>query len=90
MSLLSRAPAPTAPRQRTSMVHDIAIRNTSTVGMERTELPHPDEDYAFERDRALTKVTPAGIQPLSPEETKIQHKGAKKILKKLATHALKG
>ena len=72
------------------MVHDIAIRNTSTVGMERTELPHPDEDYAFERDRALTKVTPAGIQPLSPEETKIQHKGAKKILKKLATNALKG
>ena len=89
MSLISRPSAPTSAATPLSAdVKGIQIKNTSTTGMERTELPHADEDYAFERDRALTKVTPAGIQPLSPEETKQQHKGSKKILKKFATSAL--
>lgn len=86
MSLVTRVSAPS--QARSTVVRNVTIKNTSTTGMERTELPHPDDDYAFERDRALTKVTPAGIQPLSPEETKLQHKGAKKILKKFATSAL--
>lgn len=66
----------------------VQIKNTSVVGFERTELPNPDNDYEYERQRAKTKMTPEGLKPLTKEETHEEHQMTKALLKKFTKEVL--
>ena len=85
MTLLSLKAAPqNNPKAKT--IDGITIGSLSPVGIPRTELPFPDDDYSFERDRAKTKNTPEGLMPVPHAECKKEHKLSKKLLKKYASN----
>jgi hypothetical protein len=58
------------------------------VTTERVELPTTDIDYEAERIRAVEKLTPEGVKPLTDGETSCEHKLTKKLLKKAASNVL--
>lgn len=86
MSLADRKAAPTSASTPTlAEVSNVPLKNTSTVGFPRTEI-QGDEDYAFERERATTKMTPEGLKPLTKEEQHEEHHRTKELLKKFAAN----
>ncbi|OHS93320.1 Oxysterol binding protein [Tritrichomonas foetus] len=79
-----------APSTKTIPLADTAggieLRTLSPVGITRTELPTNDTDYSFERERAINKLTPDGLQPVPHDECKAEHKLTKKLFKKYASN----
>ncbi|OHT16256.1 Oxysterol binding protein [Tritrichomonas foetus] len=89
MSLSTRGAAPQKTKIKSSgVVSGRKIRVTSTTGYARTDLPRLDDDYAWERDRALTKMTPDGLKPLTKQEQHDEHKMTKALLKKYTANIL--
>lgn len=74
--------------QEAGQAAGVNIKNTSVVGFERTELPNPDDDYSYERQRAKTKMTPEGLKPLTKEEQHEEHQMTKALLKKFTQNVL--
>lgn len=86
---LKQAPSKSAiPVQDTAGGLQLTVLSLS--GVERTELPSQDSDYSFERERALTKNTPEGLQPVPHDECKIEHKLSKELVKKFTANIMKG
>ena len=81
--MLSRE-APAATPADGPQVEGVSLWRTCYAGNRRTELPAPDTDYEVERRRAVDKLTPNGVKPLTDDETKAEHKMTKKLLKKAA------
>lgn len=92
MTILARRQAPTTinPLQPVHITDGIDIQTTSVQEcIPRTEIQNGDDDYSFERQRALTKMTPDGLKPLSPEEVELEKQTTKNLLKKFASGILK-
>ena len=92
MSLLSRQAAPTKINKMEvlDVADGVELSMTSLAShVQRTEINHPDNDYTFERNRALTKMTTDGLKPLTDEEIEVERKTTKQLLKKFTTGILK-
>lgn len=82
---MRKAEAPRqTPGKSQGVIDGVEIFSTSYINS-RLELPFADNDYEIERRRAVDKLTPNGIKPLTDKETEEEHKLTKAILKKAAT-----
>lgn len=63
----------------------IEFGNTSYTGNSPIDIPNEDNDYSTERNFVKKYVTEDGIKPLAEEETVIEQKIAKQILKNTAS-----
>ena len=89
MTLIDRGQAPTANPQVMGTLEGRDIYNTSYTGFPRTELHLPDDDYAGERDRAKTRNSDYGVQPMTQEELDKERSLSWVLLKKFTMSIFK-
>jgi hypothetical protein len=76
------------PAQVVTTIADVHLTSSSYVGTTRVELPLEDDDYTAERRRAVTKLTPEGVKPLTDAELEAEQRMTKQLLKKAAANIL--
>lgn len=65
------------------------IYTTSYVGFPRTELKLADDDYAGERERAMTRNTDQGVMPMTQEEQDAERALTYTLIKKFTMNIFK-
>lgn len=83
-----QAPVPEG-QQKMGEIEGHVIYNTSFTGFPKTELQMPDTDYAGERERAKTRNSDYGIQPMTKEELDYERSLSWVLLKKFTMSIFK-